>query len=123
MQLPLSSSKIPLTLVNRMLDKIRKLVNLKVTIGRKARFNFSEEFKRLTGLTEREVDVGKIADLPGVGNDAFLRDINLDELSLGVAERAGKLVFNAHLGFEASGATEWRSILFRYQSHENCLRC
>jgi phospholipase C len=116
MQLPLSSSKIPLTLVNRMLDKIRKLVNLKVTIGRKARFNFSEEFKRLTGLTEREVDVDKITDLslPRVivgpesfpGNDVFLRDINLNELSLGVTERSGRPVFNAHIGFEVSGAPE-----------------
>jgi phospholipase C len=114
MQLPLSNSKIPLTLVNRMLDKIRRLVNLKATIGRKARFDFSEEFKRLTGLTPREVDVNKITDLslfaigPETfpGNDVFLRDIKLNELSLVVTERASGSVFNAHLGFETGGAAE-----------------
>jgi phospholipase C len=113
-QVPLSQSAIPLTLVNRMLEKIRKLMGLKLTFGRQARFDYSEEFKRLTDAQPAAIDVNKVTDLellklgpePFPGNDVFLRDIRLDALSLRLREEDSRLVFNAHLGFETAGAKE-----------------
>lgn len=107
MQLALSESRIPFSLLNRILAKVKTLMGIEVRLDRDATIDFRPEFKRLTGLDEQSFHLGIVGEIPFFGNDVRLRDINLESFDFNLAGRGGdSLVFSASAKFETSGATE-----------------
>lgn len=94
-QTRLETAKIPLSLLNRMVKKIVKLMDPQVRIHTAVRIDFSEEFKRLTDLEPQFF-----------GSDLPSRDINLKPPEVAVEERGDNVVFRARFGFETGGDSE-----------------
>ncbi|MFH2052557.1 MAG: alkaline phosphatase family protein [bacterium] len=107
MQLSLSESSVPFSLLNRFLGKVKTLVGLEVNLDRDVTVRFSQEFKHIAGLEDVVRPLGKVAEIPVSGNDIFLQDISLriPELRL-VPLGQDAVSLPLHFEFETDGPTE-----------------
>ncbi len=122
MQLPVVISTIPLSLINRLLEKINKLMDVKVKIDEDLTLNFSEKFKHMTGFKKKQFHIGTksfaktiipghpLSPIPeaSVDIDYSLRDINLNNTEIKVvkANNSNVLTLSFHLQFETNGVLE-----------------
>lgn len=107
MQLSLSESSVPFSLLNRFLSKVKTLVGLEVSLDRDVTVRFNQEFKHIADLEDIVIPLGKVAEIPVSGNDIFLQDINLripEPQLVPLGEDAVALPL--HLEFETDGPTE-----------------
>jgi phospholipase C len=107
MQLQLTSSRIPFSLMRRVLNHLNRYIGIRVRIDRTATIDFRDEFKRLTGLPPLSYEVGVIGEIPHIGNDIYLKDINLHDLDIGIVRTSNTSVsLTANADFETEGPEE-----------------
>ncbi len=107
MLLRLSESRIPFSLLNRLMDKVMTLMDIKVRIDRDATIDFRPEFKELTGLEKMAFEIGKVSEVRLLGNNIYLKDINLDTLEVDLKPQGDDAIaLEAEIDFETEGDDE-----------------
>ena len=94
-QKPLKVSRIPLSLVNRFVNKVIKLTSPSLRIDRQVQIDFSPEFTHLTGIGSQRFD-----------DDLRTRDINMNHFEIDVLGRGGAVTVHGELRFETGGPDE-----------------
>lgn len=91
----LKTSTIPITLVNRMLQKAVRLAGPTLRIDRQAVIGFSREFSDLIGIGPQRF-----------GDSLGARDINMNRFEVQITGTGGVVTLQAGLGFETGGPDE-----------------
>lgn len=110
MVLRLSESRIPFSLLNRFIVKVKTLMDIKVRLDRYATIDFRPEFRDLTGLEKMVYEIGKVAEVKLLGNNIYLKDINLKPLKDEEVELKPEgdyaIVLEPRIDFETEGDKE-----------------
>lgn len=94
-QKTLKTSTVPISLVDRMLQTVRRLADPTFRIDRRARIEFSREFSDLIGIGPQRF-----------GDGLGARDINMNSFEVNIAGTGGVVTLHAGVGFETVGPDE-----------------